>query len=104
MSLNENQLKTTDAGATEISAVERRVAPPAPVATPNPDAADATPAVIGEGSYEGTRDYAASIDSYMRNADIDDAVQAAVPHSASEAGELLRAEAEGASRTKAPGE
>jgi hypothetical protein len=60
--------------------------------------------VIGEGSYEGTRDYAASIDSYMRNADIDDAVQAAAPTSASEEGDLLRAEAEGASRTKAPGE
>ena len=60
--------------------------------------------VMGEGSYEGTRDYAASIDSYMRNADIDDAIQAAAPNSAFEEGDLLRAEAEGASRTKAPGE
>ncbi len=60
--------------------------------------------VSGEGSYQGTSDYAASIDSYMRNADIDDAITAAAPNSASEARDLLRAEAEGASRTKAPGE
>lgn len=59
---------------------------------------------IGEGSYEGARDYAASIDNYMRNADIDDAIQSAAPNSASDEAELLRAEAEGASRTKAPGE
>lgn len=104
MSLNENQSKSSAANAAEVAAVERRITPADRVVTPEPDAADATTAVIGEGSYAGTRDYAASIDSYMRNADIDDAVQAAVPNSASEEGELLRAEAEGASRTKAPGE
>lgn len=104
MSLNANQPKGSATSAAEVAAIERRIAPTNPVETPQPDAPDATTGVIGEGSYEGTRDYAASIDSYMRNADIDDAVQAAVPNSASDEGELLRAEAEGASRTKAPGE
>ena len=58
---------------------------------------------IGEGSYEGTDGYAKSINSYLRNADVDKDAKAAAPLSKSEARDMLAAEFEAASHSKAPG-
>ena len=58
---------------------------------------------IGEGSYEGTDGYAKSVSAYLRTADVEKDAEAAAPHSTSEARELLAAESEAASHTKAPG-
>ena len=73
---------------------------------PNTDKATDKPiraGQIGEGSYEGTDGYSKSIESYLRTADVDRDAEAAAPRSAGEARELLAAEAEGASHSKAPG-
>ncbi len=58
---------------------------------------------IGEGSYEGTDGYAKSIGAYLKKADVEQDAQDAAPGSLSEAEELLYAEAEAASHSKAPG-
>ncbi len=58
---------------------------------------------IGEGSYEGTDGYAKSVSAYLRSADVGKDAEAAAPHTPAEARELLEAESEGASRSKAPG-
>ena len=74
--------------------------------TPNTDTETEKPrraGQIGEGSYEGTDGYGKSIRSYLRTADVDKDAEAAAPGSAGEARELLAAEAEGASHSKAPG-
>ena len=54
----------------------------------------------GECGYEGTDGYAKRIKSYLRNNDAD----AAAPLSKSEAREMLAAESEAASRSKAQGQ
>ena len=59
---------------------------------------------IGEGSYEGTDGYAKRIKSYLRTHDADKAAAAAAPLSKSEARDMLAAEFEAASRSKAPGQ
>lgn len=58
---------------------------------------------IGEGSYEGTDGYAKSITSYLSTADADKDAKAAAPLSKTEARDMLAAEFEGASHSKAPG-
>ena len=59
---------------------------------------------IGEGSYEGSRDYHNSIESYLEHADVKSDAEAAKPASLKEALELQRAEQEGKSHSKAPGQ
>ena len=58
---------------------------------------------IGEGSYEGTRDYDESLKSYLEKADVKADADAAKPASPQEAVELKKAEQEGISHSKAPG-
>lgn len=58
---------------------------------------------IGEGSYEGADGYAKRIGSYLRTADVEKDAEAAAPHFKSEARDMLAAEFEAASHSKAPG-
>lgn len=60
-------------------------------------------APIGEGSYEGTQRYAEGLESYLEHADVARDAADAAPDSAAEADAMNRAEAEAASRTRAPG-
>jgi hypothetical protein len=59
---------------------------------------------MGEGSYEATRDYQENIKSYLDSADVKADAKAAAPASADEAADLKKAEDEGLSHTKAPGQ
>ena len=59
---------------------------------------------IGEGSYEGNRDYQQGIKSYLNKADVKSDARAAKPDNNKEAVELEQAEKEGLSHTKAPGQ
>lgn len=59
---------------------------------------------MGEGSYEGTRDYQESIKSYLDKADVKSDAEAAEPATPEEAKALEKAEDEGLSHTKAPGQ
>lgn len=59
---------------------------------------------MGEGSYEGTRKYQDNIKSYLKDADVKSDAEAAKPESAQQAEELKKAEEEGRSHTKAPGQ
>lgn len=59
---------------------------------------------IGEGSYEGTRDYRKNIDTYLKDADVAADAKAAKPGSAAEAVELKQAEEEGRSHSRAKGQ
>ena len=55
---------------------------------------------IGEGSYEGTREYNRRTKEYLKKADVQADGQAAKPRSEEEARELKRAEDEGRSHSK----
>lgn len=55
---------------------------------------------MGEGSYEGTRDYQKNIGEYLEKADVDKDAQAAKPRSEQEAREMTQAEQEGKSHSK----
>ena len=55
---------------------------------------------LGEGSYEGTRDYQENIKDYLKNADVDADAKAAQPRSAQEARDIEKAEEEGKSHSK----
>ena len=59
---------------------------------------------IGEGSYEGTRDYQKRMDDYLENADVAADAQAARPADDAEAAQLKEAEQEGLSHSKAKGQ
>jgi hypothetical protein len=59
---------------------------------------------MGEGSYEGTRDYQENIKTYLDKADVKSDAEAAKPGTAEEADALKKAEDEGLSHTKAPGQ
>jgi hypothetical protein len=59
---------------------------------------------IGEGSYEGTRDYQKNIQTYLENADVAADAQAARLADAAEAQALKQAEQEGLSHTKSRGQ
>lgn len=55
---------------------------------------------MGEGSYEGTRDYNQRTQEYLKKADVEADAQAAKPRSEEEARELKQAEDEGRSHSK----
>lgn len=64
----------------------------------------ATGQQIGEGSYEGARDYRKNISAYLQDADVAADAKAAQPRSAAEAAELKAAEDAGRSHSKAKGQ
>ena len=55
---------------------------------------------MGEGSYEGTRDYDQRTQDYLKKHDVQKDAEAAKPRSAEEARDLEQAEAEGRSHSK----
>ncbi|MBG9389665.1 hypothetical protein [Caenimonas aquaedulcis] len=55
---------------------------------------------MGEGSYEGTRDYNQRTAEYLKKNDVQKDAEAARPRSEQEAAELKRAEEEGKSHSK----
>jgi hypothetical protein len=55
---------------------------------------------MGEGSYEGSRDYKERTEDYLKKGSVDKDAAAAQPHSAEEARELEQAEEEGKSHSK----
>ena len=55
---------------------------------------------MGEGSYEGTRDYNQRTVEYLKSHDVEADAKAAEPGSAEEAREMEEAEKEGKSRAK----
>ena len=59
---------------------------------------------IGEGSYEATRDYQENIKEYLDTADVEADAEAAEPDSPEQARDLKKAEDEGLSHSKAPGQ
>ncbi len=67
------------------------------------DSAGSSKKTIGEGSYEGTRDYQKNIKSYLEDADVAADARAARPKSKAQAQQLKRAEQEGLSHSKARG-
>lgn len=81
---------------------------PAPTSTPSQQGADKTaapkPQQIGEGSYEGTRDYQKGMDNYLANADVAADARAARPVDPAEAADLKAAEQEGLSHSRAKGQ
>jgi hypothetical protein len=58
------------------------------------------PQQMGEGSYEGTRDYQQRTQEYLKKADVEADAEKAKPSSAEEARELEQAEEEGKSHSK----
>ncbi|MGC1173626.1 hypothetical protein [Polaromonas sp.] len=62
------------------------------------------PQQIGEGSYEGTRDYQKSIKTYLEDADVAADARAARPANEDEASEMKQAEQQGRSHSKAKGQ
>jgi hypothetical protein len=58
------------------------------------------PQQMGEGSYEGARDYKERTERYVKNADVEADAEAAKPRSEQEARELKQAEDEGRSHAK----
>ena len=62
------------------------------------------PQQMGEGSYEGTRDYQKGVKTYLENADVAADAEAARPADAAEAAELKEAEREGLAHSKAKGQ
>ncbi len=79
-----------------------------PASGPSPQAADKNaapkPRQIGEGSYEGSRDYKKGVDNYLANADVTADARAARPADPAEAAELKAAEQEGLSHSRAKGQ
>ena len=55
---------------------------------------------MGEGSYEGTRDYQQRTQEYLKKADVEADAEKAKPRSAEEARELEQAEEEAKSHSK----
>jgi hypothetical protein len=55
---------------------------------------------MGEGSYEGTREYNRRTQEYLKKADVESDAEQAKPRSEEEARELKRAEDEGRSHSK----
>ncbi|NMM11653.1 MAG: hypothetical protein HHJ16_15440 [Polaromonas sp.] len=71
---------------------------------PQPNQSPPAATQMGEGSYEGTRDYDEGLKSYLETADVKADAEAAKPASPQEAVELKKAEQEGLSHSKAPGQ
>lgn len=59
-----------------------------------------TPQQMGEGSYEGARDYKERTERYVKNADVEADAEKAKPRSEQEAREMKQAEDEGKSHSK----
>ena len=59
---------------------------------------------MGEGSYEGTREYQENIKSYLEKADLKSDAEVARPATAEEAKALKKSEDEALSHTTAPGQ
>ena len=80
---------------------------PAPSSTPSPQSEDKSTAPklqqMGEGSYEGTRDYQEGVQNYLANANVAADAQAARPADDAEGAELKDAEQDGLSHSKAIG-
>jgi hypothetical protein len=57
---------------------------------------------IGEGSYEGSREYGESMKAYLETADVKADAEAAQPASPEQAALLKKAEQEGLAHSKAP--
>jgi hypothetical protein len=74
--------------------------PPVQASVPVQDAGKDSPQQIGEGSYEGTRNYRKSIDTYLEEADVAADAKAAKPADAAQAEELRRAEEKGRAHSK----
>lgn len=55
---------------------------------------------MGEGSYEGSRDYKERTEAYLKTHDVEADAEKAKPRSAEEARELEKAEEEGKSHSK----
>jgi hypothetical protein len=55
---------------------------------------------MGEGSYEGTRDYNRRTQDYLKSHDVEQDAEAAKPRSEQEARDMQRAEEEGKSHSK----
>ena len=55
---------------------------------------------MGEGSYEGTREYQRRTEDYLKKHDVDQDAEAAKPRSEHEARDMERAEEEGRSHSK----
>ncbi len=58
------------------------------------------PQQMGEGSYEGSRDYKERTERYLKNADVEADAEKARPRSEQEAREMKQAEEEGKSHSK----
>jgi hypothetical protein len=58
------------------------------------------PQQMGEGSYEGSRDYKERTERYLKNADVEGDAEKAKPRSEQEAREMEEAEKEGRSHSK----
>lgn len=69
-----------------------------------PDQPDKPEQQMGEGSYEGTRDYQENIKSYLDKANVKSDAEAAKPATPEEAQALKKAEDEALAHTKAPGQ
>ncbi|AMO23622.1 hypothetical protein GCM10027034_38310 [Ramlibacter solisilvae] len=72
----------------------------APAAAGDAQGAPGAKQQMGEGSYEGTRDYNQRTADYLKKADVEADAKAAKPKSDEEARELKRAEDEGRSHSK----
>lgn len=62
------------------------------------------PQQMGEGSYEGSREYKERTERYLKSHDVKKDAEAAQPKSEQEAREMKEAEEEGKSHSKAKGE
>ena len=62
--------------------------------------ADGKPQQMGEGSYEGAREYKERTERYVKNADVEADAEKAKPRSDQEAREMKQAEEEGKSHSK----
>jgi hypothetical protein len=71
-------------------------------AQPQPGQAggDDKPRQVGEGSYQGTRDYEKSVERYLEQADVNADAEQAKPRSEQQARELEQAEKEGKSHSR----
>lgn len=76
---------------------------PEPLTLPPRETPKKQKAQIGEGSYEGTQQYAEGISKYLETADVEADAKAAAPRNANEAAEMKDAEAEAASHRRDAG-
>ena len=106
MNLNPAELNqpVPSEGSEGVLPLPRHDAPQAPNPDTDPDRERPDRAhQMGEGSYEGTDGYAKNIASYLKTADVESDAAAAAPQSKREARDMLAAEIEAASHSKAPG-